>query len=75
MPFGDQDHAASVGGNEARQQIGEADFPGFHRVAAGGEFEAGLGELTDALSIGAIDPEDLVVGRRRCGLDVLVGRL
>ena len=71
MQFGDPDHAALVGGNEARQQIGEADFLGFHRVAAGGEFEAGFGELADmfgkiGVCLGGMEgPQRLAVNDQR----------
>src|SRR5437868_286716 len=47
LQFGNPDHATFVGGNEARQQIGEPDLLGLHRVAAGGELKAGFGELAD----------------------------
>ena len=45
----DPDHAAPVGADKARQQVAERHILRFHRVAAGGEFEAGLGKLTDAV--------------------------
>jgi hypothetical protein len=50
LQFGDAHHAALIGGNEARQQIGEADFLGLHGVAAGSNFNSGPGELADMFS-------------------------
>ena len=44
LQFGDAHHAALVGHDEARQQIGKADFLGFHGVATDGEFETGSGD-------------------------------
>ena len=47
LQFGDPDHTAAICGDEARQQISQPDVLGFHGVAAGGELDSGLGELTD----------------------------
>jgi hypothetical protein len=46
LRLGNPDHAASVGGNEARQQILQSDILGLLGIAAGGKLKAGLGELT-----------------------------
>jgi len=48
LQFGDPDHTAAICGDEARQQISQPDVLGFHGVAAGGELDSGLGELTNA---------------------------
>src|SRR3990170_6131873 len=49
LQFRDPDYAASVDADEAGQQILNADLLRFYGVAAGGEFDAGLGKLADPL--------------------------
>lgn len=48
MQFRDPDYAAPVGADETRQQVFQLDLLRFHGVAAGREFEPGLGKLADA---------------------------
>jgi len=43
----DPHHAAALGGNEARQKLFQFDILRFHRVTAGSQFEARLGELRE----------------------------
>src|SRR5579885_1785822 len=47
LQFGDAYHAALVGLDETRQQVGERDLLRLHGVAAGGERQSGLGEFAD----------------------------
>src|SRR6478752_5748260 len=50
LQLGQTDHAALLRADEARQEIRERDVLRLHRVAAGGELDAILGEIADALA-------------------------